>query len=119
MDVEVGDGLAAVRAVVDDHAVSVLREAELGGDVRGGEEKVAEDGSVIGGRCAHAGDGFVRDDEDVDGCLRGNVAESEAGFVTMDHIRRDLGVADFLENRLHWGRNLAGEGRCCKREKVV
>jgi hypothetical protein len=28
-------------------------------------------------------------------------------FIAVHHIGRDFRVADFLENRLHWGRNLA------------
>ncbi|MFM2199176.1 MAG: hypothetical protein RLZZ505_2608 [Verrucomicrobiota bacterium] len=107
VDVEVRDGLSAVRAVVDHHAESAFREAEFGGDLGGGEEEVPKGRLISGVRLADSRDGLVRHYQDVDGSLRGNVAEGEAMFIAVHHIGRDFRVADFLENRLHWGRNLA------------
>lgn len=117
MDVEVRDGLAAVRAVVDDDAVSAFREAEVGGDLRGGEQQVAEDGLIRRFRLSDTGDGFDGHDQDVDGSLRGNVTEGEAMLVAVNHIGGDLPVADFFENGLHCGRNLAEAGLSGKPEK--
>jgi hypothetical protein len=115
---EVWDGLAAVRAVVDHDAESAFRAALVSGDLRGGEEQVTEDGLVFRGCITNAGDDVLGDDEDVDGCLRGNVAEGEAMFVAVDHIGGDLTVADFLKNRLHCVGNLAGKGLSGKCEKI-
>jgi hypothetical protein len=117
VDVEVGDGLAAVRAVVNHHAESALRETEAGGDLRGGEKEMAEDGLIPGFRLADAGDGFVGHNQDVKRRLRGNIAEGEAMLVAVNHIGGDLPVADFLKNRLHSGGNLAGAGHSGKPEK--
>jgi hypothetical protein len=116
--VEVRDGLAAVRAVVDYHAEAVFRAAEVGGNLSGGEKKVAEDGLVFGRCLADACDDLVRDDENVNRRLRGNIAEGEAYVIAVDYIGGDLAVADFLKNRLHCGCNLAGGGLSGKCEKL-
>lgn len=47
VDMEVRDGLAAVRAVVDYHSEAIFRAAEAGGNLSGGEKEMAEDGLVF------------------------------------------------------------------------
>jgi hypothetical protein len=107
VDVEVRDGLATVRAVVDHDAESAFRKAEVGRDLGGGEKEVAEGFPISCRRLADAGDNAIGHDQDVNRCLRGNVAEGETVFIAVYQIGGDFSVADFLENRLHRGRNLA------------
>ena len=101
MNVEVWDGLAAVCAVIDHHAEAAFCKTEVGGDLRSGEKEVAKDRLISRLRRADAGDDFVGHNQHVHRCLRRNVAEDEAMFVTVNHIRGDFPVAYFLENRLH------------------
>ena len=67
VDVEVGHGFPAVRAVVDDDAVAVFRESELCRQLRGGEKQVAEGRLVVGCGFADAGNVLGGNDEDVGG----------------------------------------------------
>ena len=101
VDVEVGDGFAAVGAVVDRDAVAGFRDAEFPCDLRSGEQKVGEDGLVFGGGFADAWDGFFRDDENMHRCLGGNVPERAAKFILVEDFRRDFPVVDFLEESFH------------------
>jgi len=109
VDVEVGHGFPAVRAVVDGDAEAGFREAEIACDGCGGEKQVAEEGLVFRVRLADARDGLPRDDQDMGGCLRGNVPEGAAEIVLVDDFRRDLPVVDFLEKCLHGGAKMAAE----------
>jgi hypothetical protein len=97
---EVRDRLAAVGAVVDDEAEAFVGgvHAELGGDGTGGEEEVAEEFLVIRRGFADARNGFLGDDENVDGGLRIDVFEGEAKLVFVDNIGGDFAVDDLLED---------------------
>ena len=101
VDVEVGDGLAAVGAVVDCDAEAGFGDAEFPCDLRSGEEKVAEDGLVFGGGFADARDGLLRDDENMHRCLRGNVPERAAEIVLVEDVGGDFPFVDFLEKSFH------------------
>ena len=99
---EVGDGLSAVGAVVDDDAEAVF-EVELAGEFCGGEEEVAEGGLVFGGGVADARNGFAGDDQEVCGRLRVDVAERYAEVVLVFELAGDVPVHDFLEEGLVHG----------------
>ena len=47
MNVEVGDGFASVRTVVDDQSETVFGEALILGDLGSGEQKVADYGLIL------------------------------------------------------------------------
>ncbi len=96
VDVEVGDGFAAVGAVVHHEAEAVI-EVELVGDFGGDEEEVADEGLVGGGGLGEAGDGFFGDDEDVDGGLGVDVAKGVADIVLINGGAGDFAVNDALE----------------------
>ena len=81
VDVEMGDGFAAVGAVVDGDAEAGFRDSEFGGELSGGEQKVAEKRLVFSAGFADPWDIFFRDDEDVLGCLWRGVTESAAEIV--------------------------------------
>ena len=61
VNVEVGDGFAALGAVVDHHS-ETFGEIELFCDGSSGQEEVAEEGLVFDGRLANPWDEFLRDD---------------------------------------------------------
>ena len=66
---EMRDGLAGVRAVVD-HEAEAVGELELFREELGNVEEMTEDRLVVGRRFAGARNEFFRDDEQVDGRLR-------------------------------------------------
>jgi hypothetical protein len=97
VEVYVEDRLARARARVDDGAVAALRESFLGGDARRGEEESAEEGLVGVGGVGERGDVAARDDEDVGGGLRVDVAEGEGVLVRVDDLRGDFARGDLAE----------------------
>ena len=99
VDVEMGDCFAAVGTVVDDEAVAGGGYVFAAGDVSGGEQEVAEEALIIGLGSSDAGDGFFRNDEDVNRGLRGNVAEGEALVIFEDDVGGDFAGDDFFEKR--------------------
>ena len=101
--------LAGVGAVVHDEAVAVGK-LKFFRDDAGDEEEVAEDGLVGVGGFADARDGFLRDDEQVDGCLRLDVVEDDAEGVLVLDRGGDFAVDDFLENGLGHERKLNHRG---------
>ena len=100
-----GDAFAGVGAVVDDEAVAVFIEAELAGDVSGFEEEMSENGVVFGSGFVDAGNDFARDDEDVSGSGRADVAKGEDQIVLVNDVSGDFAIGDFLKERFaHGGR---------------
>ena len=108
---EVGDGFAAVGAVVDDEAIAGLVEFELAGDFLGGGEEMAEDGVVFGGYGGVAGVVLFGDEEDVDGGLGGNVTEGEDVVVLIDDVGWDLAIDDPFEDRFGHGPSFLPDGQ--------
>lgn len=98
VDVEVGNGFAAVGAVVDDDAKTSV-EFELLGDLASNEKEMAEQGLVFRGRFAYARNQFFGNDQNVDGRLRIDVADCEAELVLMFEVRGDFPLGYFLEER--------------------
>jgi hypothetical protein len=103
MDMEVRDCFATVGAVVDDEAVAGGGDVFAAGDVRGGEEEVAEKALVIGLGGSNAGDGFFGDEEDVDWCLGRDIAKGEALIVLENDVGGDFAGDDFFkEGHASW-----------------
>lgn len=99
VDVEVRHGLTGVRAGVDDEAETV-GELKFFRDKVGDINEMAEHGFVDGRRFRYAWNGFLRDDEQVDGRLGLEVVENDAVFVLVFDLRGDFAVDDFLKNSL-------------------
>jgi hypothetical protein len=97
VEVEMGDRFAGVLAVVEDESVSGVGDALATGDFGGGEEEIAEDCLIFGSGETYARDRLPGDDEDVDGGLGRDVAESEAEVILEEDLGGDIAVADFLE----------------------
>lgn len=97
MHVEVRDGLAPIGAVVDDKPEPRIRDAFGFGDLPSGDEQVAEELRICGKRFPHARDRPLRDNEDMDRRLGGNIAEREAKVVLEDDARRNFPGDDFFE----------------------
>jgi hypothetical protein len=100
--VKVGDGFAGVGAVVDDET-KTAGELELFGDRAGGDQEVTEDGLLVGGGVADAGDDGLGDDQQVDRGLGGDVVDDDATVVLVFDLGGDFAVDDSLEKGLRHG----------------
>ncbi len=98
MQVEVGDGLPSVPAVVDDHPEPILGEAFLFRDDPDPGEEMAEEILVGGIGLPDAHDQFPGDEEEMHGGLRGDVAEAETEVVLVDDIARYFTIGDLLKD---------------------
>ena len=98
VQVEVRDGFSPVPAVVDDDPESVPGEALLFRDDPDPGEEMAEEILVRRIGFPDAYDQFPRDEEEMHGSLRGDVAEAEAEVVLVDDIARDFTIGDLLED---------------------
>lgn len=93
---EVGDGFAAVAAIVDDDPVTgieVLVRCHLSGD----EEEVTEQLLVFGGCLLEAWERFDGDNEEVSGGLGIDIFNGEGAVVLIEDFGRDLAGVNFLE----------------------
>lgn len=97
VDVEMGNGFAAVGAVVDDKAVACGGYVFAAGDVGGGEEEAAEKRLIIGFGGSDSRDVLFRNDENMDRSLRRDVAEGEALIVLEDDVGWYFAGDDFFE----------------------
>jgi hypothetical protein len=97
--VDVVDGLAAVRAVVDDEAEALV-ELLLAGDLGGRDQEVAQNllVAVLGLGQLREAVARLGDEDDVRGALRRDVAEREHGVVLEDHLGGDLLGDDLVED---------------------
>ena len=99
MKVEMRNGLATVGAVIDDKTVTGLIELQLSGDFLGGGKEMTKDGVMFGRDGAMAGMVLLGDEQDVDGGLGRDVAESENVFVLINDVGLGFAVDDPLEDR--------------------
>lgn len=109
VDVNVEDGLARVRARVDDGAVATLGEPFLIGDAGGDAEQMAEQRLV---RLRGVVEGFdvrARDDEDVRRSLRVDVAEGDGPPVFVDERGGNLARDDLAKETVLFRHNFGGE----------
>ena len=95
VEVQVGHGFAAIGAIVDDEAEAVCVESLAAGDFTDFEHEVSEQRLVSG--LGETRDGLARDEEQVDGCLWGDVPEADALIVFVDDFGGDFAGADFFE----------------------
>jgi hypothetical protein len=100
VDMQVGDSFAAIGAVVDDEAETAFGESLASGDFCGGQEEVSEDFLIGSLGFGDPDDGFARNDEQVDRCLRRDVSKADTEIVLVNDIRRNLPIADFFKKRL-------------------
>lgn len=104
---QMGDGFAAVRTVVDHQPIPAVLQAQLPGDRGGLEQEISQEGLLTGLRLTDAGNGLLGDDQDMDGSLGIDVAKSE-NLVVLEHdLGGDFAGDDpFKESLPH------GNGRC-------
>ena len=98
VQVEVGNGLSPVPAIVDHHPEAVFTQSFLLRDEADPGEEVAEE--ILIGRVslADSDDQFSGDEEEMHRSLGGDIAEAETEVVLVDDIGRDFTIGDLLED---------------------
>lgn len=102
-----GNGLAAVRAVVDHRAESRLINSLIARDFSCGKQQMPENFLILGGGFANPGDGFARNNQDMGGSLWGNIPEGATDRITVNDVRGDFTIIDLFKERFHLERRLA------------
>ena len=97
MDMEMGDGFATIRTVVDDHTISGTSKALLSGGRGRGGNQCSQKRSVGSGGLIEAGDAALGDDKKVNRGLWGDIAEGDPVRTLRDDLGGDFPGSDFLE----------------------
>ena len=95
---KVGDGFAAIGAIIDDEAITGFFELALAGDPLGGDEEMSEEGMILGRDGTVAGVMFFWNDKNVDGGLGGEITEGEDVIILVENIGGEFAVDDPLED---------------------
>jgi hypothetical protein len=105
--VEVGDGLSAMRALIDHRAESRLIDSLIPRDFSDSKQQMSEDFLILGGGLADPGNGFARNNQDMGGSLWGNIPEGATDRITVNDVRWDFTIIDLFKKRFHGERRLA------------
>ncbi len=98
---EVGDGFSAVRAVIYNEAVAAFGDAFFFRYFMGLEQKVPEERGIGCASLGYARKGLFRNDQEVNGCLRVDVAQDDTQIILIEDIRRNGAIDNFFkESRL-------------------
>ncbi len=95
---KVGDGFAAIRAIIDDESIASFFELAQTGNPLGGDKEMSEEGMILGRDGAVAGVMFFWNDKNVDGCLGGEITEGEDVFILVENIGGEFAVDDAFED---------------------
>ena len=106
MSVHMADGLARVRAGVEDHTVAAVRDALRDGDIVRVRDDVGQ--QTVPCRCQLAQVGVMgaRDNENVYRCLRIDVTERDRPRAAGHYRRRNIGCGDAAEQAVGHGEDL-------------
>jgi len=97
VNVQMRNGFAAMRAVVDDKSIAGFINAFVARDLCGSQQQGSEHVLMLRPGRADAVDPVFRYDEDVDRCLGRDVAKRQNLIIFVDDLSRDFTVPDFLE----------------------
>lgn len=104
---EMGNGLATVRAVVDHRAETRLIDSLIARDFSCGKQQMPENFLILGGGFANPGDRFARNNQDMGGSLWGNIPEGATDRITVNDVRGNFTIIDLFKERFHLERRLA------------
>ena len=98
MEVKVGDGFAAIGAIIDDEAITGFVELALASDPLSGDKEMSEEGMILGRDGTVAGVMFFWNDKNVDRGLGGEITEGEDVIILVENIGGEFAVDDALED---------------------
>jgi hypothetical protein len=97
VNVQMRDGLAAVRAVIDDQTITVLRQTGFFRDFAGFEQDMTKQFAVFGTRFGDARDQFFWKNQDVRRGLGIDVTDSHDQIIFKNNLRRNFPRRDFFK----------------------
>ena len=100
VDVQVVNGLATIRARVDDQAIAI-REFLGSRDLTSCGDEMAEHGGILRRGVGERGEVLFGDEQDVHRRLRVDVREGEDVVVLIEAIDGDGAGGDFAEEAIH------------------
>ena len=103
MEMKIGDCFPPVGSVIDDQAVTRFVQLELTAHALRSGEELAENRAVLGRNGSVPSMVFFRDNQDMNGGLRGGIAEGNGVIILKDDVSGHLAIDDALENRLGHG----------------
>ena len=98
------DGLPAIGAAVDDHAVTVL-QAEFFGEIADHEPQMGDQRRVVIGKCIEIGDLLLRNHQHMRRRFWRNIAKRQAAIILVHNVGGNFTIDDAFENRLGHGRH--------------
>lgn len=101
MEVEMRDGLRAVRSAVDRQAVASIRDAFLFRHLPGYKKHVAGQGLIGGREAVYRRDMLFGDKDIVHRRHRVYIAEDEEFIIAVYQVSRDIAGRDFAEYAIH------------------
>lgn len=100
MNVQMKDGLAAVRIGIYHHTIAVLRKALVTSDLCRCKEEMSEQFAVTAGRLVHGINVPTRYDQQMNRRLRAKVLKSNTLIILENNLRRDPPVGYLTKNAI-------------------
>jgi hypothetical protein len=96
MQMQVVHGLSAILAGVDDDAITAVELPAASQSCCGGQE-VAQQGGVLGCGLGLRDDVLFRNNQEMNGSLWIDIRKTDAEFIFVNSVRRNLSFDDFAE----------------------
>ncbi len=109
MDVQVGDGLATMRTVVDHGAEACFSQTKIPSNFSCSKQKMPENFLISRSCLPDSRDGFAGGDKNVRGCLGGNISEGTTDLIAVNDVCRDFPIVNFFKKRFHVGERIAAK----------
>lgn len=104
-----GDGFATMRPVIDDGAEASFSQTKISGDFSSGKQKMPKNFLISRSCLPDSRDGFAGNDQDVSGCLGGNISEGATDLIAVNDVSGDFPIVNFFKKRFHVGRRIAAK----------
>lgn len=110
MAMQVGDGFATIRAVINDEPVTGSLDPHQLSDMRGFGKQMAQQSRILGARFRNTRNHPLGDDQHMHGRLGIYIVKSQHLIVFVNDMRRNFTCDDLFENRLAHGNSMHHEG---------
>jgi hypothetical protein len=109
VDVQVRHGFATVRPVIDHGSETGFSQTNIPGNFSSGKQKMPENFLISRSCLPNSRDGFAGNNQDVRGCLGGNISEGTTDLIAVDDVCRDFTIVNFFKKRFHVGGRIAAK----------
>lgn len=98
MNVEMRNAFPCIRPIIDDHPEPRLIDFQLDSNLLNDQKEVPQKALVPHPGLGDSGNNLFRDDQHMNGRLRGNIMKSNGPIVFVNNVRRNLSLDDLGEN---------------------